>query len=338
MKTDNNTAPAVPQAAGTVVIADPMHEAGIEKLRQEHPVTCLFELSEERKAAAIAEASVLVVRTFPTDNALFEAAPGLRAVVKHGSGVDNIDVEEATRRGIQVANTPGGANASSVAEGAVALMLAALRQIRRMDLEVRAGNFDCRWTTVLDDLSGGTLGIVGLGQIGRNVARICRQGFDMRTVGFDPALDAQTMAALGLEKMDTLEELAAEADVISVHVPLSEATRNLVDAAVLRVMKPSAFLVNTARGGVVDETALIAALKEGRIRGAGLDVFEQEPPQADNPLLSMDSVVLSPHVAGVTQASMRGMSMSVADTVAAILGGETPKTLLNPKVLEVVTE
>lgn len=338
MNTNENAASATSRETGTVVIADPMHEAGIEKLKQDYPVICLFELPEDQHAAAIAKAGVLVVRTFPTDSKLFDSAPRLRAVVKHGSGVDNIDVEEATRRGIQVANTPGGANASSVAEGAVALMLAALRQIRTMDKAVREGNFDRRWTTVLDDLSAGTVGIVGLGQIGRSVARICRQGFDMRTIGFDPMIDDGTMAALGLEKMNSLEELAAEADVVSVHVPLSAATRHLIGESTLRAMKPTAYLVNTARGAVVDEAALIVALKEGWIRGAGLDVFEEEPPANDNPLLGMDNVVLSPHVAGVTQSSMRSMSLSVAETVAVHLNGQPPKTLLNPKALEVVTE
>ncbi len=326
-----------PPPAGGVVIADPMHAAGIEDLKEAYPVSCLFDLPADRHAAALADARILVVRTYPTDAALFDAAPALRAVVKHGSGVDNIDVEEATRRGIQVANTPGGANASAVAEGAVALMLAVFRQVRTMDVAVRAGRFDIRWTNVLDDLTGASLGIVGLGQIGRSLAKICRDGFSMRLLGFDPMVDAAGMAAIGVEKRDSLETLAAEADVISIHVPLSKATRHLVGASVLRAMKPSAFLVNTSRGGLVDEAALVAALKAGEIRGAGLDVFEEEPPAADNPLLALDSVVLSPHVAGVTQSSMRGMSLNVAQVARCLLDGGRPDSLLNPKSLEVLS-
>jgi D-3-phosphoglycerate dehydrogenase / 2-oxoglutarate reductase len=319
----------------TVVVADPIHSVGIDRMRSSFDVTLLRECGSEReRAAALSRADALVVRTFETRDAVMDRAPRLKLIAKHGSGVDNIDISAASARGILVANTPGGANSSSVAEGAVALMLAVLRRTRDMDACVRENRFQDRWSLELHDLWEKHLGLVGFGQIARVVARICGTGFGMRVSAFDPFVTAEAMSASGVQKIATLAELMAAAEVVSVHAPLSTATHHLVDRAALAAMKPSAIVVNTSRGGVVDESALIDALRERRIAGAGLDVFEREPPVSDNPLFAMPNVVLSPHVAGVTQDSLRGMASNVAEVVENVFSGRRPSTLLNPEIWE----
>jgi phosphoglycerate dehydrogenase-like enzyme len=260
------------------------------------------------------------------------ARPGLRLIAKHGSGVDNIDIPGATERGVLVANTPGGTNSTAVAEGAVTLMLAVLRRVRDMDALMRDDRFDQRWSIELGDLTGGSLGLLGFGQIARQVARICGAGFGMDVGAYDPFVSADAMKAAGVRKVEALPELMRN-DVISIHVPFSEQTRHVVGAKELAAMSANAIIVNTARGGLIDEAALARALVEGRIRGAGIDVFEAEPPPRDNPLLGLPNVVLSPHVAGVTSGSMKGMAMAVADVVETVLAGKRPATLLNREVL-----
>jgi phosphoglycerate dehydrogenase-like enzyme len=183
-------------------------------------------------------------------------------------------------------------------------------------------------------LWGKTVGLVGFGQIAKVTARICGAGFDNKVLAYDPFVDAATMKQAGVTKVDSLTELARQVDVLSVHAPLSKATQHLVNSKVLAAMQPHAIVVNTSRGGLIDEAALIAALQAGRIAGAGLDVFEQEPPAADNALKKFDNVVMSPHVAGVTEDSLRGMAMNVADVVDNVFAGRQPATLLNAQIWE----
>lgn len=319
----------------TIAIADPIHPAGLERLRRRYEVAFLPDLREEdAKLRAIAASDAIIVRLFQVRDDVLARAPKLKLVAKHGSGVDNIDVSAATRRGVLVANTPGGSNATAVAEGAVALMLAVLRRVRQMDRAVRVGGFDARWTTSLSELWGRKVGLVGFGQIGRVAARICGAGFNAEVLCYDPFVSGADMEAAGARKVDDLRQLAALCDVVSVHAPLSAATRHIVDASVLAAMQPHAILVNTSRGGTVDEAALVAALAEGRIAGAGIDVFEQEPPPDDHPLFALDNVVLSPHVAGVTDDGLRDVAMNVADLIDAVFSGQRPQTLLNADIWE----
>ena len=322
-------------ALASVVVADPIHPVGVERLRGAFNVAVLGECgSDAERAEALAGADALIVRTFETGAELMDRMPRLKLITKHGSGTDNIDIPAATGRGILVANTPGGANSSSVAEGALALMLAVLRRTREMDACVREGRFQDRWSVELHDLWGKTLGLVGFGQIARIVARICGAGLDMRVTAFDPFVEADAMAAAGVTKAETLAELMAGADVVSVHAPLSASTHHLVDETALAAMQPTAIIVNTSRGGLIDEQALLRALREGRLAGAGLDVFEREPPEPGNALFALDTVVLSPHVAGVTQDSLRGMANNVADVVEGVFAGRRPSTLLNAEIWE----
>lgn len=324
--------PTQPATSSPVaVVLDPIHSAGIERLSAAFDVILPAAAPDDgRHGSAIAA----VVRTFPITGDWMDQRPGLRIIAKHGSGVDNIDIPAATARGILVANTPGGTNATAVAEGAVALMLAVQRRIRDMDALMREGQFDQRWSIELGDLTGGTLGLVGFGQIAKNVAKICGAGFSMAVRAYDPFVSAEQMLAAGVEKVDDLLELM-RSDVISVHVPLSEKTRNIIGARELAAMPASSIIVNTARGGLIDEYALAAALADRRIRGAGIDVFEAEPPPADNPLLHLPNIVLSPHMAGVTSGSMKGMALAVVDVVETVMKGGRPGTLLNPEALGV---
>jgi phosphoglycerate dehydrogenase-like enzyme len=256
--------------------------------------------------------------------------PKLRAIVKHGAGVDNIPIPFATGRRVMVCNTPGGNNSTAVAEGAVTLMLAVLRRVRAMDAVVREDRWDARWQIRLGDLTSARVGLIGFGRIARATARICGQGFGAEIAACDPMLAPADIAAAGAAAM-SLPELLGWSDVISIHVPLIEGTRNLIGASELALMKPGAIIVNTSRGGIIDEPALAAALAAGRLSGAGIDVFEAEPPPPAHPLFALDNVVLSPHVAGVTEASMKAMALHCAEVIETIESGTRPATLLNPE-------
>jgi phosphoglycerate dehydrogenase-like enzyme len=228
-----------------------------------------------------------------------------------------------------VANTPGGNNSTAVAEGAVALMLALRRQVREMDEMVRSGRFEERWKIRLGDLTGSRVGLVGFGRIARCVATICSAGFGCEVAAHDPFLPDEGIRAAGVEPLGLAELMGC--DVISIHVPLSDGTRGLIGAEELALMRPDGIIVNCSRGGIVDEAALVAALASRGIGGAGMDVFEREPPPADHPLFSLPNVILSPHVAGVTEAGMKGMALHVADVIETVSAGGKPATLLNPE-------
>lgn len=311
------------------VIIDPIHTAGIDRLGATHDVILPDRWRDDPRLTDVTD---VVVRTTEVDEAVMARMPKLRLIVKHGSGIDNIDVPAATKRGILVANTPGGSNSTAVAEGAVTLMLAVLRRVRDMDELVRSGRFQERNAVRLGDLTGSRVGLVGFGRIARAVAKICGAGFGAEVAAYDPMVPAEVMRAAGVEPLD-LPDLMTR-DVISVHVPLSPGTHKLVGAKELARMHSSAIIVNTSRGGVIDEAALVDVLSSGAIAGAGIDVFESEPPPLDHPLFDLPNVVLGPHVAGVTEASMKGMALAVADVVALVLSGGRPSTLINPEAGE----
>jgi D-3-phosphoglycerate dehydrogenase len=308
-----------------VYIQDPIHAAGVARLAAGgHEIIPPEAGSTDPR---LARASIYITRTTDLPEALMARAPGLRLIVKHGAGVDNIDMAAATRRGVWVANTPGGNNSTAVAEGAVTLMLAVLRRVREMDELVRSGRFDERWKVRLGDLTGARVGFIGFGRIARAAAKICGAGFGCEISAYDPMIPADEVRAMGAEPVDLTELMTR--DVISIHTPLTDTTRNLIGAAELSRMPAHGVIVNTSRGGIIDETALVAALKAGSIGGAGIDVLDQEPPPADHPLFALSNVVLSPHVAGVTEASMKGMALAVAEVIETVLAGGRPATLLN---------
>ncbi len=239
----------------------------------------------------------------------------------------------ATQRGVVVTNV-GGTNAPAVAETAVMLMLAALRRVPAVHSYVTGNQFEKRWELLFHDLWHRTVGIVGCGNIGRTVAQICRGGFGCTILGYDPNMDRETMAAAGIAKIDDLHTLLGKSDLVSVHTPFLESTRHLIDRNALRAMQKHAVLVNTSRGEVINSNALAEALAEGIIGGAGIDVFESEPPLPNDPLLTATNIVLSPHVAGATYSSRQRSALQAADEVLAVLAGKRPVNFINPDVWE----
>ncbi len=314
-----------------VLIVQPIHEAGIAALRErgvEVRVACRPDPATV--AREIGDAEGVITRDAGLDAAAMDAAPRLRVVAVHGVGVDPVDVRRATALGIAVVNTPG-TNARSVAEHALALMLALARQVPAADRAVREGRFDFKYRARLVELSGKTLGVVGCGRIGTLTARMARAAFGMRVLGYAPSADPARLARAGIAAVPDLDTLRAATDV-SLHLPLTEQTRGLLDARRLGLMKPTAFLVNTGRGGVVDEAALIRVLAEGRIAGAGLDVFERERMPADYPLLRLPNVVLSPHAAGSSEEALRRTALEAARLLLLTAEGRRPRSLVNPEV------
>lgn len=261
-------------------------------------------LTKAQMIEKIAPCAGLIVGVDPVDADVIAAAPALRAIAKYGVGVDNIDLEAAKARGIHVSRTVG-ANASAVADYAVALMLALSRKLLAIDRRCRAGDWS-KITTL--DVTGATLGLLGLGAIGKLVAKRA-QGFDMKVLAYDVAWDEPYAQAHGIEYAE-VPRILREADFVSLHMPLLPSTENFIGAAELAMMKPTAILVNTARGGLVDESALLDALRGGRIGGAGLDAFREEPPSPE--WSSLDNVVLGAHCA----ASTRGASLMMGRMAA----------------------
>jgi len=263
---------------------------------------------------AIAEAQAVVASArVRYDAELMDRVPGLRVISRTGIGVDNIALDAATSRGIAVCNVPDGPTVST-AEHAVTLLMAAAKQIPAAAQSLRDGHGDLFNDYQGIELDGLTLGLVGLGQIGRRVARIC-------------GAVAESVPA---ELVEDLESLLRRADVVSLHAPLTEQTSRMIDRERLALMKPGAILVNTARGGLVEEDALLEALDSGHIRGAGLDVFDPEPPQPDNPLLHRPDVIATPHIAGATLASKDRLWRIAITQALQVLRGETPPNLVNP--------
>lgn len=267
------------------------------------------------------------------DGALLDAAPRLRVVSNYAVGYDNIDVEGATARGVVVTNTPG-VLTETVADFTMALILATARRLVEADKYTRAGRWQS-WEPLLflgQDIHGATLGLVGLGRIGAAVARRA-QGFGMRMLYYDVIRREDLERDLGLE-FATMEDVLRRADFVSVHTPLTPQTRHLIGAPQLRMMKKTAVLVNTARGPIVDPDALYQALASGQIAAAGLDVFEVEPVPRDHPLLSLENIVVAPHIASASVETRTKMAQMAVENLLAALAGQRPPNLVNPDVWE----
>ncbi|MDF2864953.1 MAG: 3-phosphoglycerate dehydrogenase [Achromobacter mucicolens] len=298
-----------------VLISEFMDAPAVDALRQRFDVRYAPELVEQRAALleAAADADALIVRNRSQVNAeLLAAAPSLVAVGRLGVGLDNIDLAGCEARGIKVIPATG-ANARAVAEYVIGTMLSLLRGAYASTADVAAGTWPRTALSQGLEAHGRTLGVVGFGGIGRLAAQLAR-GLGMRIVGSDAALPAAHPAwqEAGAEPL-ALDELLGQADVVTLHVPLTSETRHLLDAARIERMRPGAILINTSRGGIVDEAALAAALRAGRLRGAALDVFEQEPLPAGGPLADAPNLILTPHIAGLTQEA----NTRVSDMVAA---------------------
>ncbi|MGA2545852.1 MAG: hydroxyacid dehydrogenase [Rectinemataceae bacterium] len=272
----------------------------------------------------------LLVRTATKLSAeTIESAGSLKVISRTGVGYDNIDVAAATRAGIAVCATLN-ANTVSVAEHTVAMLLAIAKDLCRLDGEVRNGNWSVRDEGSAIDISGKTLGLIGLGKIGREVARLATV-FGLKIIGFDAFLPENTKLE-DIECMKGLDEVIGRADFVSIHVPLNPKTRHLIDERRLSLMKKTSFIVNTSRGGIIDEFALVAALDAGKIRGAALDVFENEPLPAGSPLCLRNDILLTPHSAALSRECKLRVALTAAEAILEYFNGEIPEGTVNREV------
>jgi D-3-phosphoglycerate dehydrogenase len=275
-------------------------------------------------------ADIVIVRA-PLPPVLFERATRLRAAIRHGAGLDMIPIEAATRAGVLVANVPG-ANARTVAEHVLWTSMALLRKFRQVDRDLRRQGWAAGRDHAYDgnDLSGRAIGIVGFGAVGRNVADIAAKGFGMEVI-------VNSRAAKDLPahvRFATIDELAEASDIIALCCPLTPETTGLIGRDRIARMKPGALLINVSRGPVVDDDALIAALASGQVAGAALDVFVTQPLPSDHPYLGFDNVIVTPHMAGITEESMMRMGLGAAEEAIRVLDGELPVNLRNPEAVE----
>jgi len=290
--------------------------------------------ADEDWYAEAASYDVLLVtgNTRMTGPVMDRIGPRLRVIARAGIGVDQIDLDAATERGIMVVNTPDGPT-ESTAEHAVALMLSLTKLVTSTDRILRSGRGWPVYGTLTPGLEvrGTTLGLVGLGRIGGRVAEIAR-ALGMQVQAFDPFTTADRAAALGVQLVPALADLLAAADVVSIHCPSTPETHHLIDARALALMPPGSYLINVARGAIVDEDAVYAALQSGHLAGAGLDVFGPEPPAADHPLFSPPNTICTSHIASYTRASLLRMQVMAAEQIVQALSGERPTCLANPEV------
>jgi phosphoglycerate dehydrogenase-like enzyme len=307
-----------------IVLVHPMHESGMRMLREAGPLRLAAGSDPETLRREVAGASALVIRTGGViDAALLDHGRSLKVIGRHGVGYDQIDVRAATARGIQVVYTPG-ANTQSVAEHVFALMIGLSKHFPRMMAELTRGNYHARTSLTGRELAGKTLGIIGFGRIGRRVGEIAHLGFGMRVQYHDivPAPEEVELRA-GARRVG-LKELLQSSDYVTLHVPLDASTRNLIDQPALAMVRPETILINTSRGPVVDEAAVAVALDRGRLWGFGADVFAEEPPPPDHPLIGRPDVLLTPHSAAQTEEGLRNMATMVAQDVISVLHGTPP--------------
>ncbi len=317
-----------------VICPQPIHPDALALLRARPGVTVeiLPDRTPATLAARIPEADALIVRTMVVDRAFLAMCPKLKILARHGVGYDIIDVPALTERRIPLTITPE-ANAVSVAEHALMMMLACMRKLTSYDANLRHFTWGAQPGQPSFELAGKTVLVVGFGRIGTRVARLCA-AFNMRVLVRDPFLPKGTIRGAGYEPVDDLPAALAEADIVTLHCPSNADTRRMADAAFLNGMRRGAVLVNTARGTLVDEAALEAALRSGQIGAAGLDVFEEEPVTTPLPLLGAPNLICTPHVAASTQEGLRRMALDSAAAVLACFDGRLdPDVVVNREVL-----
>jgi D-3-phosphoglycerate dehydrogenase len=306
-----------------IVLETVLHQSGLDLLATACEVSrCPAGPAGIAVARRVGAQAAIVGSTWRIDGDVLDQLPSLRAIGRPGIGVDNIDLEAAAARGVAVVNTPDGPTVST-AEHTVALLLALAKRLRSAPRLLASGGSPYAEPPGVE-LEGKVLGLVGLGRVGRRVARICGPGLGMRVIAYDPYVGAESAAAVGAELCPSLDDVLGRADFVSLHLPSTGETKGLIDADALARLRPTAGLVNCARGPIVDEAALVAALRAGRLAGAALDVFDPEPPPPDHPLLAMENVVATPHTAGFTEDGLRKMGVGVAEGILAVLSGSPP--------------
>jgi phosphoglycerate dehydrogenase-like enzyme len=307
-----------------------LHADGDELLRSYAEVHTLSSLDPETVVKESQGAVAIIARTPALiSGPMLDAMPTVRVLSATGSGADCFDVAAAADRGIPVLHNPGVA-ATPIVEYALGAMIVMSKRMRELDVAVRSGqSWEPKTAYLGRQVCGKTLGLIGLGHIGGDVARRAQAGFDMRVLGYDPLVSDERYAELAVERR-MLPELLAEADIVSVHVPLLETTRHLISTDQFALMRPGTIFINASRGGVVDEAALVDALERKHLYGAAVDVFETEPAPADHPLAKFPNVLLSPHVAGLSEDAIRDLALAVARNLIGALEGERPPHIVDP--------
>ena len=324
-----------------IMVVEHIHPAGEALLARENELVFPQTHNAQGILACVGDCDAILVRNTKITAEIMAAAPKVAVIGRHGVGYDTIDIEAATHQGIPVVYTPA-ANTESVAEIAIGFIILLGRKIMLAHQAMQSEELisDSVSLSVMSqrrgltnfDLWGKTLGIVGVGRIGTSVARKMSAAFNMKILGYDPYLDAATLAERGAQKVDRLEDLLPQCDFVTMHCPGGAATRHLINAQRLALFKPGAYLVNTARGAVVDGDALVEALRSGRLAGAAMDVYDPEPPRPGHPLLHMDNVIVTPHFCAMTEESLYNMGTMVAQGILDVLAGKLPDYLVNPEV------
>jgi D-3-phosphoglycerate dehydrogenase len=303
----------------------------VDKLENDSPESEVEPVLSQAHAYQIGSSRQELAMKLQGYTPLLNRCPNLLVLSTNGAGFDTVSLADATAAGVAVVNQAGG-NKEGVAEHVMAMMLTLSKRIVMSDHAMRSGATYKRQEFMGDDVQGRTIGIIGLGHVGSRVAELCRGLFQMRVIAYDPYLTAEQLAAKGAEKAATLEDMVRVADYVSINCPHTAETRGMMGAAQFAMMQKHAYFITTARGGIHDEAALAAALTAKQIAGAGLDVWEDEPPPSDHPLLHFDNVLVSPHTAGITRQSRHNIAKIAAEQMLDILDGKKPPRLLNPEV------
>lgn len=313
-----------------ILLYEDMHEAGKTLLREKAEILFATSLEETSLINEVKEVDGIIVRANgKVSRKLMDSAPKLKVIGRHGVGVENVDLEAATEKGIWVVNTPD-ANDISVAEHFFGLALILSKILKKADVALREGRFEVRYQYIGKELHGKTLGILGFGRIGKKVGRIGHHGFGMKVLYYDAIRYEEVEKEIKATKV-SLEDVLSQSDYISINLPMLPATKGLLTKREFELMKPSAYIINLARGPIWDEKALYAVLKEGKIAGAGSDVYEVEPATKDHPLFQLENFIGTPHMAAHTDEALRRMSL-VAEDVLYVLDGKAPLHAVNPVV------
>lgn len=308
-----------------VLVADAIDQKGIDKLEEFADVVVDTSITPEELKKTIKDYDGIAIRSRTKMTAdIIEAADNLKIIARAGVGVDNVDVEAATKKGIMVVNAPE-STSITVAEHTMGLMLSVARKIAIADKSTKEGKWEKKLFKGIE-LRGKTLGVIGMGRIGSQVVKRCK-AFEMEAMAYDPYLPPEVAQKMGV-KLTDLDDVLEHADVITIHVPLTPETNHLISTEQFEIMKDNAIIINCARGGIIDEEALYDALKNNKIGGAALDVYEQEPPE-DNKLMTLDNIVCTPHIAASTKEAQKGAAIIIADEIEDLYNGKTPNNIIN---------
>jgi D-3-phosphoglycerate dehydrogenase len=316
-----------------ILLVEPIGDPGMRILREVGIVEILPRRSQRELVTRIKDADAAIIRAMlRIDSQVIDAGRRLKVIGRFGVGLDNVDVKRATERGIPVVWTPD-ANSAAVADFSFGLMIGIARRIASAnDALKQYGSWESRHQLVGTDVSEKVLGIIGFGRVGRAVSERAR-GFRMRVLVHDPFVEEEVVSEFGGIRV-SLEELLAQSDFVSIHAPYTSETKKLIGERQISMMKPRAFIINTARGGIVDSRALVKALRAKRIAGAALDTFEEEPPRRRNALFRLENAIVTPHIAAFTQESLEKVSATVAEGVASALRNERPKYVFNESIYQ----